>query len=78
MVNNAGYTHKNQPMLDVTEEEFDRIYDVNVKAIDLAALACVPEMESAAARDHQHRIHRRRAPGPRSHLVMGRRARRSS
>ena len=45
MVNNAGYTHKNQPMLDVTEEEFDRIYDVNVKAIYLAALACVPEME---------------------------------
>ena len=45
MVNNAGYTHKNQPMLDVSEEEFDRIYAVNVKAIYLAALACVPEME---------------------------------
>ena len=29
----------------VTEAEFDRIYDVNVKAIYLAALACVPEME---------------------------------
>jgi len=26
MVNNAGATHRNQPMLDVTEEEFDRIY----------------------------------------------------
>jgi 3-oxoacyl-[acyl-carrier protein] reductase len=45
MVNNAGYTHKNQPMLNVTEEEFDRIYDVNVKAIYLAALAVVPELE---------------------------------
>ena len=45
MVNNAGFTHKNQPMLDVTEEEFDRIFAVNVKAIYLAALACVPEME---------------------------------
>jgi 3-oxoacyl-[acyl-carrier protein] reductase len=45
MVNNAGYTHKNQPMLNVTEEEFDRIFEVNVKAIYLAALACVPEME---------------------------------
>ena len=45
MVNNAGYTHKNQPMLDVGEEEFDRIYAVNVKAIYLAALACVPELE---------------------------------
>jgi 3-oxoacyl-[acyl-carrier protein] reductase len=45
MVNNAGYTHKNQPMLNVSEEEFDRIYAVNVKAIYLAALACVPVME---------------------------------
>ena len=45
MVNNAGYTHKNQPMLEVDEEEFDRIYAVNVKAIYLAALAAVPELE---------------------------------
>ena len=45
MVNNAGYTHKNQPLLLVTEEEFDRIYDVNVKAIYLATLAVVPELE---------------------------------
>jgi 3-oxoacyl-[acyl-carrier protein] reductase len=45
MVNNAGYTHKNQPMLNVTEEEFDRIFDVNVNSIYLAAVACVPEME---------------------------------
>jgi 3-oxoacyl-[acyl-carrier protein] reductase len=45
MVNNAGYTHKNQPLLNVSEEEFDRIFDVNVKAIYLATLACVPAME---------------------------------
>ncbi|MGI9523143.1 MAG: SDR family oxidoreductase [Hyphomicrobiaceae bacterium] len=45
MVNNAGYTHKNQPMLDVSEAEFDRIFDVNVKAIFLAAKAVVPELE---------------------------------
>jgi 3-oxoacyl-[acyl-carrier protein] reductase len=45
MVNNAGTTHKNQPMLEVTEAEFDRIFAVNVKSIYLAALACVPEME---------------------------------
>lgn len=45
MVNNAGYTHKNQWMLNVTEEEFDRIFAVNVKAIYLSALFCVPEME---------------------------------
>ena len=45
MVNNAGYTHKRQSMLDVSEADFDRIFAVNVKAIYLAALACVPIMQ---------------------------------
>lgn len=45
LVNNAGTTHRNQPMLDVTEAEFDRIFAVNVKSVYLAALACVPAME---------------------------------
>lgn len=44
MVNNAGYTHKNQPMLNVSEAEFDRIFAVNVKAIYLAARHVVPQM----------------------------------
>jgi 3-oxoacyl-[acyl-carrier protein] reductase len=45
MVNNAGTTHRSQPMLDVTEAEFDRIFAVNVKSVYLAALASVPAME---------------------------------
>jgi len=45
LVNNAGVTHKNQSLMTVTEAEFDRIYAVNVKAIYLATLAAVPEME---------------------------------
>ena len=45
MVNNAGYTHRNQPMLDVTEEDFDRIFAVNCKALFLSAKRVVPEME---------------------------------
>lgn len=45
LVNNAGYTHKNQSLMTVSEEDFDRIYAVNVKAIYLATLAAVPEME---------------------------------
>lgn len=45
MVNNAGYTHKNQPMLNVTELEFDRVFAVNVKAVYWSALAVVPVME---------------------------------
>jgi len=42
MVNNAGLCHRNQPMLSVTEEEFDRILQVNVKSLYLSAVACVP------------------------------------
>jgi 3-oxoacyl-[acyl-carrier protein] reductase len=42
LVNNAGVSHRNQPMLDVTEEEFDRVFAVNVKAIYLFARALVP------------------------------------
>lgn len=44
LVNNAGVTHRNRPMLEVTEEEFDKIYTVNVKAIFLAARETVPLM----------------------------------
>ncbi|MBK9703081.1 MAG: glucose 1-dehydrogenase [Betaproteobacteria bacterium] len=42
VVNNAGTTHRNQPMLDVTEDEFDRIYRVNVKSLFLSAKHAVP------------------------------------
>ena len=45
LVNNAGYTHKNQSLLTVTEDEFDQIYAVNVKAIYLSTLAIVPVFE---------------------------------
>ena len=41
---NAGTTHVNKPMLDVTDEEFDRIAAVNMKAIYLATLRLVPIM----------------------------------
>ena len=42
LVNNAGYTHVNKPLLDVTEEEYDRTFDVNVKSIYLAVMEAVP------------------------------------
>jgi 3-oxoacyl-[acyl-carrier protein] reductase len=42
VVNNAGTTHRNQPMLDVTDAEFDRIYAVNVKSIYWMAQHAVP------------------------------------
>lgn len=42
MVNNAGTSHANQPMLNISEEQFDRIYAVNVKSIYHSAMHCVP------------------------------------
>ena len=45
LVNNAGITHRNQSLLTVPEDEFDRIYAVNVKSIYLTTLAVVPVME---------------------------------
>lgn len=42
VVNNAGITHRNQPLLDVDEATFDRIFAVNVKSIYHCAQSCVP------------------------------------
>ena len=42
VVNNAGTSHRNMPMIDVSEEEFDRVFAVNVKSIYLMAKATVP------------------------------------
>lgn len=42
VVNNAGTTHRNRPMLEVDEAEFDRIYAINVKSIYLSAKHMVP------------------------------------
>ncbi len=42
VVNNAGTTHRNRPMLEVGADEFDRVYAVNVKSIYWMAQAAVP------------------------------------
>jgi 3-oxoacyl-[acyl-carrier protein] reductase len=42
VVNNAGITHRNRPMLEVDEETFDRVFAVNVKSIYLSAVHAVP------------------------------------
>lgn len=44
LVNNAGITHRNKPVLDVTEDEFDRMFRVNVKSIFHFARAAIPAM----------------------------------
>ena len=42
VVNNAGWTHRNKAYLEVSEEEFDRVYAVNVKSVYLSTLHAVP------------------------------------
>jgi 3-oxoacyl-[acyl-carrier protein] reductase len=46
VVNNAGWTHRNKPYLEVSEAEFDRVYAVNVKSVYLSALHAVPVFRS--------------------------------
>ena len=46
LVNNAGTTHRNRPMLEVEEDEFDRVFDVNVKSIYFFAKATLPHFRS--------------------------------
>ena len=42
MVNNAGWTHRNRPALEVPEDEFDKCYAVNMKSIYLSTIHAVP------------------------------------
>ena len=42
VVNNAGVTHVNGPMLEVSEALFDRVFAVNVKSLYFSALHTVP------------------------------------
>jgi 3-oxoacyl-[acyl-carrier protein] reductase len=47
LVNNAGATHVNKPMMEIGEEEFDKIYAVNVKGVFLGCQAVVPHFRKA-------------------------------
>ncbi len=43
VVNNAGWTHRNKPYMEVTESEFDKVYAINVKSIYLSGIAAIPQ-----------------------------------
>ena len=47
IVNNAGVTHLPKPMETVTEDEFDRVFNVNCKSVYLMARAFNPMMIEA-------------------------------
>jgi 3-oxoacyl-[acyl-carrier protein] reductase len=42
LVNNAGATHINKPLLDIDEAEYDRTFAVNVKGVFFGCQAVVP------------------------------------
>jgi 3-oxoacyl-[acyl-carrier protein] reductase len=42
VVNNAGWTHRRKPYVEVSEAEFDKVYTVNVKSIYLSAIHALP------------------------------------
>jgi len=46
IVNNAGWTHRNRPALEVSEDEFDRCYAVNMKSIYLSTVYGVPALRA--------------------------------
>jgi NAD(P)-dependent dehydrogenase (short-subunit alcohol dehydrogenase family) len=45
VVNNAGVTYRNKPTAEVTEDEFERVYRVNVKSIFWSVKVVVPLMQ---------------------------------
>ena len=47
LVNNAGTTHRNKPLMEVTEDDFDRVFRVNVKSIFHYVRAIAPLMRDA-------------------------------
>jgi len=46
VINNAGWSHKNQPLLEVDEETFRRVYDVNVLSIFHMTKTIVPHFKN--------------------------------
>jgi 3-oxoacyl-[acyl-carrier protein] reductase len=49
VVNNAGVSHENRPLLEVGEAEFDRVFAVNVKSIYHMTHATLPLMRARGA-----------------------------
>jgi 3-oxoacyl-[acyl-carrier protein] reductase len=47
LVNNAGTTHINKPMLEITEDEYERTFAVNVKGVFFGCQAVVPHFRKA-------------------------------
>ncbi|AVO38943.1 SDR family oxidoreductase [Pukyongiella litopenaei] len=49
LVNNAGVTHLPTPLDEVSEDDFDRVFRINMKSVYLTARALVPHMKDRGA-----------------------------
>lgn len=45
LINNAGVTHLPTPLDEVSEDDFDRVFNINMKSVFLTARALVPHMK---------------------------------
>ena len=45
IINNAGVTHLPTPLDEISEEDFDRVFNVNCKSVYLMAKSFVPDMK---------------------------------
>lgn len=45
VVNNAGTTYRNKPTAEVSEDEFERVFGVNVKSIFWSVKVAIPQMQ---------------------------------
>jgi 3-oxoacyl-[acyl-carrier protein] reductase len=46
IVNNAGFSHRVTPLVDLPEEEFDRVFATNTKGVYLGAVHGVPHLRN--------------------------------
>jgi 3-oxoacyl-[acyl-carrier protein] reductase len=46
LVNNAGLSHRTLPMVDLPEDEYDRVFAINTKSVYLAARHAVPMLRA--------------------------------
>ena len=49
LVNNAGFSHLGMPLEELPEQEFDRVFAVNVKGVYLGAKYAIPVMKARGA-----------------------------
>lgn len=45
VINNAGTSYRNKPTAEVTDDEFERVFKVNVKSIYLSAKVAIPQIQ---------------------------------